>query len=326
VRCVRCDRPICGDCMVPASVGFQCPECVREGSRGARQATTSYGGRLRRPGPVTYALIGLNLVVFAITVIGAGSSHLGQAFLGGYQTSIFDDFALIPPAVAHGEAYRLVTAAFLHYGILHIAFNMWALYVVGPVVEAALGRWRYVAVYFLSGIGGSILTVAFASPASQSAGASGAIFGLFGALYVLQRRVGQSSVAILSTIVLNLIITFSIPNISWEGHVGGLITGTAVTLALTATIGSPQGRTQRHIAVIGGAAVLLAAFGFLAVNRVGSECSGATTNSLVFDYCQVYDPGSDQVPTGGNAAGGPGVVPSVYSSVTTSIGRSGTHA
>jgi len=224
---------------------------------------------------------------------------------------------VIPPAVAHGEIYRLLTAAFLHYGILHIGFNMWALFVVGPPVEAALGRWRYAAVYFLSGIGGSILTVAFAAPASQSAGASGAIFGLFGALYVLQRRSGISNVAILTTIGLNLVITFSIPNISWEGHVGGLITGTAMTAALAGTVGTPEGRTRRHVAVVVGASVLLAIGGFLAVHRVGSECAN-TTDQLDGSYCAFYDPGSHTVSSSGNASARAGVVPSEvpYSRVT----------
>jgi membrane associated rhomboid family serine protease len=271
--------------MIPASVGFQCPEDVRAGARSVRPAVTRYGGRVTRPGPVTYTLIAINVAIFVITSVSNGGLDL---FSGG-TSAIYSDFALVPPAVAHGEIYRLVTAAFLHYGLLHIGFNMYALYIIGPVVEAGLGRWRYLALYFLSGIGGSILTVAFAGPASQSAGASGAIFGLFGALYVMQRRMGQRSGPILGTIAINLLFTFTIPNISWEGHIGGLVTGTLVTIGLVAAAGTVQSRTRRHVAVIVVAAVLLSAAGLAATRHAQSQCDHARGRDAKA-FCAYYDP------------------------------------
>jgi membrane associated rhomboid family serine protease len=304
VRCVRCDHPICSECMIPAPVGFQCPECVREANRSARRPVTAYGGGLTGGPVVTWALIAINVAVFVVTSVSSGRVTL---FSGG-QTRIYDDFALVPPAVAHGDIWRLLTAAFLHYGILHIGFNMYALFIIGPVVERALGRWRYLAVYLLAGIGGSIFTVAFAAPASQSAGASGAIFGLFGAVYVLQRRVGQRTQTILPTIIINLVFTFTIPNISWEGHIGGLIVGSALTAALVATAQQAGGRLRRHVGVVAGAAVVLAAAGFASVQRADSECANPSNRSTAA-YCEFYDPGSVH-PGGGNSAGGLHVVPS----------------
>lgn len=309
VRCVRCDRPICPDCMVPASVGFQCPECVRDANRTLRQPVTRFGGRTVAGSPVTLSLIAINVAVFVVTSATGG---LGGLLSGrtGANGSIYDKFALIPPAVAHGEWWRLISSAFLHYGLLHIVFNMTALLFIGPAVEAALGRWRYVSLYALSGIGGSLLTVALAAPASQSAGASGAIFGLFGALYVLQRRVGQRAGGILPVIVINLVLSFTIPDISWEGHIGGLIAGTAITVALVTSAGSAAGRVRRHVAVLVAAAVVMAGLGIAAVHRENDVCA-TTTNRDDFVYCQVYDPpgvGSGGRSAVGNAAGAHHVV------------------
>lgn len=323
VSCTRCDRPICSDCMVPASVGFQCPECVREGNRTVRQPVSRYGGRATRPGAVTLSLIVVNVAVFIVTTVSGG----GLTLFSGGTSQIYQDFALVPPAVVHGEVYRLVTAAFLHYGLLHIAFNMFALYVIGPVVEAALGRWRYVLLYAASGLGGSILTVAFAAPYSQSAGASGAIFGLFGAVYVLQRRMGQRTQTVLPVILINLVFTFTLSNISWEGHIGGLVTGTLLTLALVTTAQQPAGRLRRHAAVFVAAAVVLSACGVAAVHEAKGRCAGASNKSDA-SACATYDvPNPIYAPAGNgrlrNAAGPPDVVPVQQ---TTPLRRGGHHA
>lgn len=227
IRCVRCDRAICPDCMIPAAVGFQCPECVRGGNKTQRVARTALGGRISpNRSAVTLTLIGINVVMYLI-----------QQASGSFT----DRFALIPggdvifhgaPAriigVATGEYYRLVTAMFLHASITHILFNMWALYVVGAQLEAMLGRVRFLVLYFLAGLGGSALVYLMTSPGSETLGASGAIFGLFGALFVFGRRLQFDIRPIAFLISINLLLTFTISGISWQGHVGGLVAGAAL--------------------------------------------------------------------------------------------------
>lgn len=290
IRCVRCDRPICPDCMIPASVGFQCPECVAAGQATVRTPRTVYGGRIRpgsRPDVVTLTLIGINVAVFVATTVSGMN-----AFSGSGNSSLFNHLALIPPAVAHGEWYRLFTAAFLHFEIFHIGFNMWALYVLGPPLEATLGRLRYVALYLVSGLGGSILSLLLGPLNETAAGASGAIFGMFGGLYIIARHRNLATGGIVVTIVANLIFTFAIPNIDWRGHVGGLVTGTAVALILAM---APAGRNHDRIQAAGVAAVMvvLAALGFLGAHRVNTECRTAVATGSPLGpaaYCAFYDP------------------------------------
>lgn len=207
--------------MVEAAVGFQCPECVREGNRDVRQATGRFGGQVATRPLLTMILIGVNVALFLLEY---GTDDGGR---------IKNEFGMWPPGVAvNGEYYRLITSAFLHYGIAHLVLNMWALWVVGTPLELWLGRLRFAALYGLSALGGAVL-VYWASPVnSLTAGASGAIYGLFGAIFVLSRRLNLDIRPIAFIIVLNLVFTF-LPglNISWQGHLGGLITG-AVTAAV----------------------------------------------------------------------------------------------
>ncbi len=222
IRCVRCDRPICPDCMIPAAVGFQCPECVRGGNKTQRVARTAFGGRIApNKTAATYTLIGINIVMFLIQQSSNTFSH---------RFALIPDWPYASPygGVAHGEYYRLVTSMFLHSGVAHILFNMWALYVVGAPLEAMLGRARFIALYFLSGLGGSALVYLLAAPQSETLGASGAIFGLFGALFVVGRRLRFDIRPIGFLIGINLLLTFTISNISWQGHVGGLVAGAAL--------------------------------------------------------------------------------------------------
>lgn len=221
VRCTRCNRYICPDCMRDAAVGHQCAECVGEGAKNVRQARTQFGGVPSNTPLVTYVLIGINLVMFLLQTM---SADLQRALV------------LFSPAVADGEWWRLLTSAFLHYGVTHILFNMWALWVVGPPLEAALGRLRFTSLYFLSALGGSVLVYLLSSLGAQTAGASGAIFGLFGATFVVGKRLNMDVRWVIGLIVLNLAFTFVIPlvssqNISWQGHVGGLVTGAVVAAA-----------------------------------------------------------------------------------------------
>jgi membrane associated rhomboid family serine protease len=231
VRCVRCDRPICPDCMHSAAVGFQCTDCVRSGARTVRTPRTAFGGLVpTNVGQVTRVLIALNVVVFVLQQLDDQlTSRYGLLPL---QTVFVADGILAPrEGVANGEYYRLLTGAFLHAGILHLFFNMYALLLVGPTLEAALGRLRFVALYLLSALGGSTLAYLLMDTHSLAVGASGAIFGMFGALFVVARRMGSETGGILGLIGINLVITFAVPQISWQGHLGGLVTGVLLALA-----------------------------------------------------------------------------------------------
>ncbi len=202
--------------MRDAAVGHQCAECVGEGTKTVRQVRTQFGGVPSATPLVTYVLIGINAVMFAVQML---SPELQR------------ELALFSPAVADGDWYRLLTSAFLHYGPTHILFNMWALYVVGPPLEAALGRVRFIALYVMSALGGSVLVYLLSSLGAQTAGASGAVFGLFGATFVIGKRLNLDVRWVIGLILINLVITFVVPNISWQGHIGGLVTGAVIAAA-----------------------------------------------------------------------------------------------
>ncbi len=229
VSCVRCGKPACPDCLRPAAVGHQCVDCIRSGNRGVRQATGRFGGAVTSGARVTQALLVINVLLYIIelahsqlgydwAMIGAG--RLGNGYVG----------------VAFGQWYRLITSAFLpppgvgYLGFLDIAFNMWALFVVGPAVERVLGPVRFLAVYFISAIGGSIL-VYYLVPFELAAGASGAIFGLFGAWFVLAKKLQADVRPVVFLIVINLVLSFTVARIAWQAHVGGLIAGGLLTAA-----------------------------------------------------------------------------------------------
>jgi membrane associated rhomboid family serine protease len=208
--------------MRDAAVGHQCEECVREGAKTVRQPRTVFGGRNKKTTPVvTYALIAINVVMFVLDAVSP---------------TMQSELVLRSPAVADGDLYRLLTSAFMHYGITHLLFNMYALYVVGPPLESWLGRLRFTALYLLSALGGSVLVYLLAPLNAATAGASGAVFGLFGAAFVVGKRLNLNVQWIVGLIVLNLAFTFVIPllggaNISWQGHIGGLVTGALVAAA-----------------------------------------------------------------------------------------------
>ncbi|MBJ8346414.1 rhomboid family intramembrane serine protease [Antrihabitans sp. YC2-6] len=228
LSCNRCGRPSCADCLREAAVGFQCVDCVRQGRSEVRQVRTVAGAPARSTATpvVTYALIALNVLVFAITAVQ--SSNLMDNERG---SRLFADWALWAPAVANGEFVRVVGSGFLHFGPVHLLVNMLALYVVGKDVELVLGWARYLAVYLTSLLGGAAAVLALQDNA-VTAGASGAIFGLFGAMAVILIRIRQSPGPVLAMIVINVIISVSIPGISLWGHLGGLAAGTAATVGL----------------------------------------------------------------------------------------------
>ncbi|TWD15218.1 membrane associated rhomboid family serine protease [Streptomyces sp. T12] len=255
VRCTRCERPICPECMVDASVGFQCPECVRSGggtghSPSASAPRTLAGGSVAAdPRLVTKILIGINLAVFLAVRI---------------QSSLLNDLVLVgtwPPApflptqgVAEGEWYRLLTSMFTHEEFWHIGFNMLGLWWLGGPLEQQLGRVRYLALYLISGLAGGALTYLLAAGTSASLGASGAVFGLFGATAVLMRRLRQDMRPIIALLVINLVFTFGWSGIAWEAHIGGLVAGAVIGYAM---VHAP--RERRALVQYGTCAVVLAA-------------------------------------------------------------------
>jgi len=232
VSCSECGRFICEDCMSFAPVGIRCPEHATVGTGAKSSPKRQVQIARRRAGslaaPATAALVGINLLVYLITISqGSGISSPGGRF--------FIDGGLFGPAVADGDWYRLVTAMFLHASVLHIAFNMFALYWLGTVVEEAIGTVRFLFVYFISGLAGSAGALVL-DPDQFTVGASGAIWGIMGALLVLEyMTTGSFAGQAAGLILINLVITFSIPNISVGGHLGGLVGGIAATYVLMRT-------------------------------------------------------------------------------------------
>lgn len=216
INCTRCARPICPDCMVPAPVGFQCPSCVSEAVSTRVTPKTITGAQLITKPTVTYTLIGINVLIF------------GLQFLGGIN-EVAGDWGMWPIGIAvGGEWWRLFTAAFLHGSILHIAFNMYVLFVLGPTLERVLGHLRYLILYVLAALGGGVASYMFSDMRTVSVGASGAIFGLMGALIVAGRRLKYDIKQVVILLAVNVVIGFMAPGVDWRAHLGGLVTGAAV--------------------------------------------------------------------------------------------------
>jgi membrane associated rhomboid family serine protease len=233
--------------MNEASVGFQCPECVSEGRKTVRRGKTQFGGSAAgQAGIVTKVMIGLNL---ALLVVSAASASGGNALFGGNWGGLLGGITpliewgavngalvdqvgnIYPYGIADGEYYRLFTAMFLHYGLLHAGLNSWVLWVIGRDLEAALGPLRYIALYLICGVGGNVAAYVF-QPAALTAGASTVAFGFFAALFVLLRRLGRDASALLPVLVVNILFTFAVPGISIAGHLGGLVVGGLAAAAL----------------------------------------------------------------------------------------------
>lgn len=215
VSCSNCGRSICPDCMTSTSVGMRCPECA-----GQKTKVRTLGSASE---PVlTYALMAVNVIV-ALGVLASGASATGG---GGGGSTLVSDGWVARSLIEQGEYWRLVTAGFLHEGLLHLLFNMFALYVLGGLLEPAVGKLRFGIIYFVSLLAGSFGALLL-EPTAPTVGASGAIFGLMGAAVVVMRNRGinpmESGLGL--WIGLNLLITFTIPNISIGGHIGGLIAG-----------------------------------------------------------------------------------------------------
>jgi membrane associated rhomboid family serine protease len=225
VSCSNCGRPICPDCMTSTSVGMRCPECASERTK-VKTGTAAFD---RAGGiPATIALIAINVIAF-LAEIGSGS--------GGFDASgsVIEDFAVNGPAVADGEWYRIVTGAFLHGGLFHIAFNMYALYILGQLLEPAFGTFRFLALYFASLFAGS-LGVIVMEPNTLAVGASGAVFGLFAAAFVIARgrRLDAIAMQLGGLLLINLLITFTVPNIAIGAHLFGAAGGALCGLLILA--------------------------------------------------------------------------------------------
>lgn len=233
LSCVRCGRPACPECLRSAPVGQQCVECIKEGNRGVRQPAAMFGGRAVSDALVTYTLVGLNILFYLVEWVYPRIVNYLDMVGAARDPALHGQLV----GVATGEEYRLITSAFLHepgfagFGPAHIIFNMWALLLVGPGLERLLGRLRFLAVYVLSALGGSVLFYVLVPPDQPALGASGAVFGLFGAWFVVSRRMQVDTRAIVILIVINLVIGFVVPNIAWQDHVGGLLTGGLLTAA-----------------------------------------------------------------------------------------------
>ena len=251
IRCQRCEKPICPDCMRDASVGFQCPDCVKEGARSTRQGKAVYGGKRLTGNPMatTFALIAANLVGFFAIRSGGGRVLDALALLPQSSTRGFQEVE----GVSGGAYWQVLTSAFSHENVLHLGFNMLALYFLGPMLEQVLGRPRFLAVYFVSAFTASAAVMLLSNPNSQTLGASGSIFGLMGALVVVAFKVKADLRQILFWLGLNLVFTFyNTGSISWQGHLGGLLGG-----ALTAAIIVYAPRKRREVIQWTGIALVL---------------------------------------------------------------------
>ena len=223
VSCSNCGRPICPECMTSTPVGMRCPECARQKTkvRVGQGAFSPTAGRM----PATIGLIAINVIVFLIELAGGGTGSLSG---GG---TVIHDAGLRGPDVANGDWWRVISGGFLHAGFLHLLLNMYVLYIAGSILEPGIGTARFLGIYFVSLIAGS-LGALVVDPNSLTVGASGAIFGLMAAVVVIARGRGVEQLASQFGlfIVLNLVLTFSISGISVGGHIGGLIGGAVAAL------------------------------------------------------------------------------------------------
>lgn len=246
VSCSSCGRPICPECMTPTPVGMRCPECTRQRTRVVRGVGQQEGFRAA---PATFVLIALNVIAYLAEIASGG---------GGFSDRINEvsiDFGLFGPSVAEGEWYRMLTAGFLHANLIHIGFNMLLLFLLGRMLEPALGTPRFVLLYFASLLAGSFGALLI-DPNALTVGASGAVFGLFAAGFLIARDRGMEALAsqLGFLIVINLIFTFTVRGISVGGHLGGLAGGFLCALLIIAgergRLG-PSPRLLESLALVG---------------------------------------------------------------------------
>ncbi|MEU4442591.1 rhomboid family intramembrane serine protease [Actinosynnema sp. NPDC050801] len=261
LRCVRCDRPACPECLREASVGYQCVDCVNEGRAAVRRPRTFVGAELTQRMVVTPVLIALNVLMFVITAAQAGS------VAGNQRSALFEAFVMYTPSVAwDGEWWRLVTSGFLHFGLLHLALNMIALYVLGRDLEPVFGRLRFAAVYGVSLLGGGLAVYVFGGINTIVAGASGAVYGLMGAMLVAVLRLKLNPGPALGVIGLNVVLSFTLPGVSLLGHIGGLVVGALLTAGLVYAPSAKRNNWQA--AAVVGAVVVLVVLAFVRTGQL----------------------------------------------------------
>lgn len=281
IQCQRCGRPICVDCMIEASVGFQCPDCVAAGRRQTRSHLGPYGGRRSQdPSLSSKAIIAVNVIVWLLALATNGVAGpvvsllaltplgtcvdannpaqivglFGEASCNSFGSTFWVD------GVASGAFWQIITKSFTHVDLWHIGFNMLALWILGPQLEAILGRARFLALYFVSALTAACFVMWLSAFYLPTLGASGAIFGMMGAILVLSWKHNGDVRSILIWLGANAAITFvGGAAISWQGHLGGFVGGTLVVLAF-----AYAPRYRRSIAWYGVAAITVAGLALIA--------------------------------------------------------------
>ncbi len=261
VHCTRCGRPICPDCMVPAAVGYQCPECVKEAKQEFHRPAKRVSTGPARGFSITNTILVVLGIMYVVEIIagGAGNIFAGPGPVELIKVGANIGLAQLPNGdivgVAAGQEWRLLTSMFLHGGLIHLLLNAYVLFIFGNVVEQELGRWRFVAIYVATGLVASAASYAFGPLSVAGVGASGAIYGLFGAFLAYnwrRRELAFYAARVRSAatlILLNLVFTFAIPNIDWRAHLGGLVAGIAAGFAAEGT-GSARSRSWMFAGVI----------------------------------------------------------------------------
>ncbi len=279
IRCQRCDKSICPDCMRDAAVGFHCPDCVKEANKGSRQNRAMYGGeRSADPRLTTFVLIGINAVVWlAIAATGGNASRLADLLAlrangacspgDGYLYDIGQRVCEATggsflPGVADGAWWQLMSSVFTHVQVWHVAMNMFALFIFGPALESIVGRARFLAVYLVGGLSSSVLVLLLSNQYGSTVGASGALFALLGALLVFALKARLNTRWLLQNLGLGVVITVvGWRLISWQGHLGGLLGG--VVAAAIIAYAPKSGRSLVQWGGLGVLALVLVAVAFV---------------------------------------------------------------
>lgn len=263
LSCTRCGRSACPECLRPASVGQHCVDCVAQANAAQRATAPTVAGRDSKP-VVTYTLIAINVLVFGAVMLQAGGTGTRDLL----SSTIYTNGVLVNGGGFDNQYWRLLTSGFLHQSVPHLALNMFSLYIIGADLERVLGRGRYLAIYLVGLLGGSAAIMALQQEPTLTAGASGAIYGLMGALFVILVRLKAPLTTVIVIIVVNILFSVTVPNISILGHLGGLVFGAAsaaVVVWLPTAVLPPAKRTQAAVDRIGWYGLIVLAVVALAI-------------------------------------------------------------